>query len=48
MQDNFNKESESCLHLLVKENQNVSISSTTNVLNDEIFENIKSFLLDQA
>ena len=49
MQDNFDKESESCSHLSDKENQkNVITSSQTKVLNDEILKNMNSFLLHQA
>ena len=49
MQDSFNKESESWLHLSEKEKQkSVSTFSVTNVLKSEIFENMKSLLLNKA
>ena len=49
MQDSFNKESESWSHLSGKEKQkSVSTFSVTNVVKGEIFENMKSLLLDKA
>ena len=49
MQDSFNKESENWSHLSGKEKQkSVSTFSVTNILKSEIFENMKSLLLDKA